>query len=91
MITLLRLFVVGGVLVLCVPTGASAQSCAAGPATLQILGSAGPAFNSSVLGWCDVIEEPKYRQKFLQPCVGVWHEPSPGSLHPCSLVWINAR
>jgi ribonuclease BN (tRNA processing enzyme) len=31
--------------VLAVPSGAMAQSCAAGPATVQILGSGGPAFN----------------------------------------------
>jgi ribonuclease BN (tRNA processing enzyme) len=30
---------------LAVPSGAMAQSCAAGPATVQILGSGGPAFN----------------------------------------------
>ena len=58
MITLLRFFMMCGVLVLAVPSGASAQSCAAGPATLQILGSAGPAFNkdrasSSYLLWID--------------------------------------
>ena len=58
MITLLRSFMMCGVLVLAVPSGASAQSCAAGPATLQILGSAGPAFNrdrasSSYLLWID--------------------------------------
>src|SRR5215831_20797810 len=58
MITLLRFFMMCGVLVLVVPSGASAQSCAAGPATLQILGSAGPAFNkdrasSSYLLWID--------------------------------------
>ena len=45
MISLLRLFMMCGVLVLAVHSGASAQSCTAGPATLQILGSAGPAFN----------------------------------------------
>jgi hypothetical protein len=55
-ITFLRFFMMCGVLVLAVPLGASAQSCAAGPATLQILGSAGPAFNkdrasSSYLLW----------------------------------------
>jgi ribonuclease BN (tRNA processing enzyme) len=58
MSTLLRFFMICGVLVLAVPSGASAQSCAAGPATLQILGSAGPAFNkdrasSSYLLWID--------------------------------------
>jgi len=58
MITLFRYFMMCGVLVLSAPSGASAQSCAAGPATLQILGSAGPAFNkdrasSSYLLWMD--------------------------------------
>src|SRR5262249_9221077 len=54
----LGFLVMGGVLVLAVPSGASAQSCAAEPAPLQILGSAGPAFNkdrasSSYLLWID--------------------------------------
>jgi ribonuclease BN (tRNA processing enzyme) len=45
-------------LVLAAPSGVLAQSCAAGPATLQILGSAGPGFNkdrasSSYLLWID--------------------------------------
>jgi ribonuclease BN (tRNA processing enzyme) len=31
--------------VLAIPSGASAQSCAAGPLTVQILGSGGPAIN----------------------------------------------
>jgi ribonuclease BN (tRNA processing enzyme) len=58
MITFLRFLMMCGVLVLVVPSGASAQSCAAGPATLQILGSGGPAFNkdrasSSYLLWID--------------------------------------
>jgi ribonuclease BN (tRNA processing enzyme) len=57
MITLLR-FMMCGVLVLAVPSGASAQSCAAGPTTLQILGSAGPAFqkdraSSGYVLWID--------------------------------------
>src|ERR1700676_5645243 len=42
--------------VLAIPSGASAQSCAAGPLTVQILGSGGPAINrerasSSYLLW----------------------------------------
>jgi ribonuclease BN (tRNA processing enzyme) len=45
MIRLFRSSIVCGVLVLAVPSGASAQSCAAGPATVQILGSGGPAIN----------------------------------------------
>jgi len=36
-----------GAVVLAAPSGALAQSCAAGPATVQILGSGGPAFNSA--------------------------------------------
>jgi ribonuclease BN (tRNA processing enzyme) len=57
MITPLRFFMMCGVLVVAV-SDASAQSCAAGPATLQILGSAGAAFNkdrasSSYLLWID--------------------------------------
>src|SRR5579862_1473888 len=43
----LRSLIMCGALVLAVPTGAMAQSCAAGPATVQILGSGGPAFNSA--------------------------------------------
>jgi ribonuclease BN (tRNA processing enzyme) len=47
-----------GVLALAVPSAASAQSCAAGPTTLQILGSAGPYLqkdraSSSYLLWID--------------------------------------
>jgi ribonuclease BN (tRNA processing enzyme) len=58
MIKLLRLFMMSGMLVLAVPSGASAQSCAAGPVTLQILGSGGPAINrerasTSYLLWID--------------------------------------
>jgi ribonuclease BN (tRNA processing enzyme) len=45
MIRLFRSSIVCGVLVLAIPSGASAQSCAAGPATVQILGSGGPAIN----------------------------------------------
>src|SRR5690349_7493790 len=57
MITILR-FMICGVLVLAVSSGASAQSCAAGPTTLQILGAAGPAFqrdraSSGYLLWID--------------------------------------
>jgi hypothetical protein len=33
------------IVVLAVPSGATAQSCAAGPATVQILGSGGPFIN----------------------------------------------
>jgi ribonuclease BN (tRNA processing enzyme) len=40
-----RSFILGGMLVLGVLPSASAQSCAAGPATVQILGSGGPAIN----------------------------------------------
>jgi ribonuclease BN (tRNA processing enzyme) len=58
MIKLLRFFMMCGMLVFAVPSGASAQSCAAGPVTLQILGSGGPAINSerastSYLLWID--------------------------------------
>jgi ribonuclease BN (tRNA processing enzyme) len=58
MIKLLRLFMMSGMLVLAVPSGASAQSCAGGPVTLQILGSGGPAINrerasTSYLLWID--------------------------------------
>ena len=53
-----RSFILGGILVLGVSSGASAQSCAAGPVTVQILGSGGPAINSerassSYLLWVD--------------------------------------
>ena len=41
----LRSLILCGMMVLAVPSGALAQSCAAGPATVQILGSGGPAFN----------------------------------------------
>ena len=40
-----RSFVICGIFVLAMPSGASAQSCAAGPITLQILGSGGPRLN----------------------------------------------
>jgi len=45
MITLIRSFIMCSMFVLAVPFGASAQSCAAGPVTVQILGSGGPAIN----------------------------------------------
>jgi ribonuclease BN (tRNA processing enzyme) len=45
MIKLFRWFIVSGIAVLGVTSHASAQSCAAGPATVQILGSGGPAIN----------------------------------------------
>jgi ribonuclease BN (tRNA processing enzyme) len=58
MIKLLWFLMMCGVLVFAVPSGASAQTCAAGPVTLQILGSGGPAINSerastSYLLWVD--------------------------------------
>jgi ribonuclease BN (tRNA processing enzyme) len=54
----LRFLVMSGMLVFAGPSGASAQTCAAGPVTLQILGSGGPAINSdrastSYLLWID--------------------------------------
>jgi len=45
MIQFFRSFIMCGIIVLAIPTGATAQSCAAGPVTVQILGSGGPAFN----------------------------------------------
>src|SRR5499427_2669982 len=45
MIRLFRTLLMCGMAVLAYPSGASAQSCAAGPATVQILGSGGPAIN----------------------------------------------
>jgi ribonuclease BN (tRNA processing enzyme) len=45
MIEHFRRFIMCGVFVLAVPSGVSAQSCAAGPLTVQILGSGGPASN----------------------------------------------
>lgn len=45
MIKSVRAFIMSCITVLSVPAGASAQSCAAGPATVQILGSGGPAIN----------------------------------------------
>jgi ribonuclease BN (tRNA processing enzyme) len=58
MIKFLRFFFMCSMLVLPVPSGASAQSCGGGPLTLQILGSGGPAINSerassSYLLWVD--------------------------------------
>ena len=56
MIKLFPYFTMCSLLILAVPSGASAQSCAAGPLTVQILGSGGPAINrerasSSYLLW----------------------------------------
>jgi hypothetical protein len=56
MIKLFRFFTMCSMLILAVPSGASAQSCAAGPLTVQILGSGGPAIDrerasSSYLLW----------------------------------------
>jgi ribonuclease BN (tRNA processing enzyme) len=49
MIRRFRPFIIGsmicGMLVLAAPSGATAQSCPAGPATVQILGSGGPFFS----------------------------------------------
>jgi ribonuclease BN (tRNA processing enzyme) len=45
MIQLSRIFVVCSVAALAISSTASAQSCAPGPATVQILGSGGPALN----------------------------------------------
>jgi ribonuclease BN (tRNA processing enzyme) len=45
MIKRFRSFIVCSIVVLSAPTGATAQSCAAGPATVQILGSGGPFIN----------------------------------------------
>src|SRR5215469_14225994 len=42
---LFRVFIMCGAIALVIPSGASAQSCAAGPATVQILGSGGPFIN----------------------------------------------
>src|ERR1700686_3018631 len=56
MIKFFRFFTLCSMLIRAVPSGASAQSCAAGPLTVQILGSGGPAINrerasSSYLLW----------------------------------------
>ena len=45
MIKLFRISIICCIAALALPSGASAQSCAAGPATVQILGSGGPAIN----------------------------------------------
>jgi ribonuclease BN (tRNA processing enzyme) len=45
MIRLSRTFILCSMVALAVPSGASAQSCPPGPATVQILGSGGPAIN----------------------------------------------
>jgi ribonuclease BN (tRNA processing enzyme) len=45
MLRVLRFLTIFGTSVLALPSGASAQGCAGGPASLQILGSGGPAFN----------------------------------------------
>jgi ribonuclease BN (tRNA processing enzyme) len=45
MIKTFRISVISCMAVLTLPSAASAQSCAAGPATVQILGSGGPAIN----------------------------------------------
>jgi ribonuclease BN (tRNA processing enzyme) len=45
MIRVLRIFIICGLAALTLPSAASAQSCAPGPATVQILGSGGPAIN----------------------------------------------
>src|SRR5215469_9496456 len=42
---LFRVFIMCGAITLAIPSGASAQSCAEGPVTVQILGSGGPAIN----------------------------------------------
>src|SRR5712671_7702378 len=58
MIKLFRISTICGIAVLALPFGAAAQTCAAGPATVQILGSGGPAINrerasASYLLWVD--------------------------------------
>jgi len=45
MIKLFRISTICGIAVLALPFGAAAQTCAPGPATVQILGSGGPAIN----------------------------------------------
>lgn len=45
MIKQFRSFIMYIIGVLAIPSAASAQSCAPGPVTLQILGSGGPAIN----------------------------------------------
>ena len=58
MIKLFQVSIICILAILALPSGASAQSCAAGPATVQILGSGGPALNrerasASYLLWVD--------------------------------------
>jgi len=58
MIKLFQVSIICVLAVLALPSGAWAQSCAAGPATVQILGSGGPALNrerasASYLLWVD--------------------------------------
>src|SRR5262245_35689154 len=58
MIKLFQVSIICVLAVLALPSGAWAQSCAAGPATVQILGSGGPALNrerasASYLLWMD--------------------------------------
>src|SRR5258707_13158682 len=45
MISIFRISIICALAALAAPSTASAQSCAAGPATVQILGSGGPAIN----------------------------------------------
>ena len=45
MIRHFRSFIMCSMVVLAIPSAASAQSCAPGPVTVQILGSGGPAIN----------------------------------------------
>ena len=45
MIEHFRSFIISSMAILAAPAAATAQSCAAGPATVQILGSGGPAIN----------------------------------------------
>jgi ribonuclease BN (tRNA processing enzyme) len=58
MIKLFRISIICAIAALALPSGALAQSCAPGPATVQILGSGGPALNrerasASYLLWVD--------------------------------------
>src|SRR3954469_24627517 len=45
MIEYFRSFVISSIVILAAPAAAAAQSCAAGPAAVQVLGSGGPALN----------------------------------------------
>ena len=45
MVKTFQALVISSMAILALPCGARAQSCAAGPATVQILGSGGPALN----------------------------------------------